>query len=283
MFIEIKNYIYETYVPLNWNGIILDRYLISNYGRIFDRENNCYVGYSIDKDGYYMASITVFGVGYKKIRVHRFELLSFDYNDNFMNLQVNHKDGNKQNLFIGNLEWVTPLRNTRHGWETGLNHNIGINNGNGKYDEQTIRNICELIDQGKTNPEIMNIMGIKDKKDRMRMSATLAGIRRGKTHIYISKDFSFMSGSVNKSYSEFTIHLLCQFLSDGNTYSYKDIMGLMHIPNEDRKLFKIFINDVIRKRTGKVITDEYYSSLSKPIIRENDELASCTFNDYRKL
>ena len=92
-----------------------------------------------------------------------------------------------------------------------------------------------------------------------------------------------MSGSVNKSYNEFTIHLLCQFLSDSNTYSYKDIMDLMHIPNEDRKLFKIFINVVIRKRTGKVITDEYYPSLSKPIIRENDELTSCTLNDYRKL
>ena len=26
VFIEIKNYIYETYVPLNWNGIILDRF-----------------------------------------------------------------------------------------------------------------------------------------------------------------------------------------------------------------------------------------------------------------
>ena len=273
----------EFFTPLNWNGKILKRYLISNYGRLFDRRDDTFVNYSVDKDGYFMASILVPGVGFKKIRVHRFELLSFNYNDNFMNLQVNHKDGNKQNLFIDNLEWLTPLGNTRHGWKTGLNKNIGTQNGNGKYDENYIRHICDLIDEGKSNPEIMNILNVRDKKERMRLSSTITGIRKGKTHTYISSNYSFMSGTVEKRYDEFTIHLLCKFLSDEREYSYKEIMDLLQIPNEDRKLFKVFINDVIRKRTGKLITDRFYPNLKQPITKDDDNLTSWTFNDYRKL
>lgn len=127
-----------------------------------------------------MASVTIPTYGYKKIRVHRFEYLSFYYNDNYMNLQVNHKDGNKQNLFIGNLEWATPLANTRHGWDHGLDPNIGINNGNAKYNDKIIHQICQYLDDGYTQSEICNLFNIQDKKERMRMSATVSGIKLGK-------------------------------------------------------------------------------------------------------
>ena len=52
---------------------------------------------------------------------------------------VNHKNGNKLDNRIDNLEWMTFEENNNHAIETGLNRNIGIKNPNSKIvlDTQT--------------------------------------------------------------------------------------------------------------------------------------------------
>lgn len=262
----------EQWTVLNWNGIIVHRYNISSKGRIYDTYKKEYVSYSTDKDGYYMASIFIEEneIGFKKIRVHRFELLSFDFNPNYMNLQVNHKNGNKQDLELSNLEWTTPIGNTRHGWDTGLNNNIGIYNGVGKYDDSVINKICEYIDSGLTNAEICNKFNIVDKKKRMSFSALISGIKSGKTHRNISTNYKFMAGEyVSNRYTLGFAELVCNFLSDNTRdFSYKEIMDLLEIPNSERKTFKIFIDDLIAGRTCKSITSKY--DLHKPRLDRDD-------------
>lgn len=67
-----------------------------------------YVSVSLKKDG-------------KELReyVHRIVAKTFIPNPNNLP-EVNHKDGNKQNNNVENLEWCTGIDNKKHAWETGL-------------------------------------------------------------------------------------------------------------------------------------------------------------------
>lgn len=69
--------------------------------------------------GYMCVSKVFSGKKRKKYYVHR--LVASTYLDNPENLpEVNHKDGNKQNNNVANLEWCTRSENRYHAYRTGL-------------------------------------------------------------------------------------------------------------------------------------------------------------------
>mgnify|MGYP004457772299 CR=1 FL=1 len=68
-----------------------------------------------DKDGYFIIKLR-HKFFYK---IHR--LVAQTFLENLENKHtVNHKDGNKQNNAIDNLEWATEKENTQHAYKTGL-------------------------------------------------------------------------------------------------------------------------------------------------------------------
>lgn len=67
---------------------------------------------NIDKDGYFRVALTT-NKKRKDYYVHRLVAQTFIKNTNNKN-QVNHKDGNKQNNSIDNLEWCTVKENIHH-------------------------------------------------------------------------------------------------------------------------------------------------------------------------
>lgn len=107
-------------------------YEVSNTGKIrsIDRiVNRSDTGYSLkysgqiikqtlDKRGYENVYLSINSKS-KRYRVHR--LVAMAFLDNPENKpQVNHKDGNKQNNHVNNLEWSTDEENRNHAIENGL-------------------------------------------------------------------------------------------------------------------------------------------------------------------
>ena len=67
-----------------------------------------------DKDGY-----LVIGLGKGNYKIHRLVALAFIHNTNNYP-QINHKDGNKSNNTVTNLEWCSNAENQNHAFKIGL-------------------------------------------------------------------------------------------------------------------------------------------------------------------
>ena len=108
-------------------------YQASNLGRIKSIEriakkeyrNNRIVKEKIikgskNKDGYLKIHISNKERNINKVvSIHRLVAKAFISNPNKLP-QINHKDGNKLNNSISNLEWCTNLYNQQHAWKNGL-------------------------------------------------------------------------------------------------------------------------------------------------------------------
>jgi len=100
-FKEISNYDNEIWKDFIFNERSIE---ISSYGRI--KLNNKLINYQ-DDTGYNRCSISG-----KKVMVHRLVAMCFLENKYKTKKIVNHKDSNKKNNHIDNLEWCTLSENT---------------------------------------------------------------------------------------------------------------------------------------------------------------------------
>lgn len=72
------------------------------------------------RTGYVQYSLCINGEQ-RTLLGHRLILSTFQPTDNESKMTVNHKDGNKMNNKLSNLEWMTIQENILHAWDTGLN------------------------------------------------------------------------------------------------------------------------------------------------------------------
>lgn len=125
-------------------------YQVSNLGRVksVERYINRYYSKHVERKMFIKEKILSFGytAGYplvslckngvvKKQSVHRIVAIAFIPNPENKE-QINHKDGNRANPSVNNLEWVTNTENQRHSWKY-LNR---VNPNKGKtFSEKTKR------------------------------------------------------------------------------------------------------------------------------------------------
>ncbi len=98
-----------------WNRVYWNtNYEISSYGKLKHiLSGRIHLGY-LNRDGYLYVNLIS-----KSAKIHILVLEAFDSKRPYK-LVCNHKDGNKLNNHINNLEWVTSSKNTKHAWDNGL-------------------------------------------------------------------------------------------------------------------------------------------------------------------
>ena len=101
-----------------------DGYFISNFGNVLSKKLKSprLLKKEEDVNGYYIYTLYK-NKGRCKKRAHRLVAKHFIEIPEWLNLNdaiVNHKDGNKKNNLVENLEWTDSFGNARHAWETGL-------------------------------------------------------------------------------------------------------------------------------------------------------------------
>ena len=88
------------------------KYQVSSWGNIRNAESGKVLKPFENSKGYLKIALYKNGKNYKK-RINRLVAMAFIENPDELP-QVNHKDGNKKNNSISNLEWVTNEENARH-------------------------------------------------------------------------------------------------------------------------------------------------------------------------
>ena len=111
------------------------RYKITEQGHVYSLLSGRYLSPTIrnksetrpkDRQNDYLA-IGLYKKGDRQAKLHSIHrLVAETYIPNPDNLpEVNHKDGNKRNNDVSNLEWSTRSGNAKHSWDTGLQKTSG--------------------------------------------------------------------------------------------------------------------------------------------------------------
>jgi hypothetical protein len=179
------------------------------------------------------------------ISVHKMVLITFiglpeDINKN----QINHKNGNKLDNNLYNLEWVTQSENQKHAIEIGLQPS-GEDRVNSIYTNDFIKYICILLHEGYRTKDIIYNITKKNNIEKCRLKNLIADIKGKKSWYFISKDYQ-----INKNGIYILENRIQQLFINGfNTKEIKNV--LCDIYN-----YKPMSNTYITEITSKLkITD----------------------------
>lgn len=129
---------------LEYQGNTFDRFEVSTDGQIRNSKTQKIYKTFVNKNGYEQICVSLGCQNKKKVfKIHKAIAETFISNPE-NKPEVNHKDGNKLNNNVFNLEWMTSSENTRHAYDNGLaNARRGTDNPWAKLTEEDVRYIRE--------------------------------------------------------------------------------------------------------------------------------------------
>lgn len=223
----------ERFVDLSFLGFELNRYFISNYGRVYSKVSNKFLKLQVSTHGYYYIAL---GASNREF-VHRLVAKAFVYGESNERNCVNHIDGNKMNNYYKNLEWCSKAENNRHAYSTHLNNCIGENCRSAKLTNEQVHHICKLLEKSDNIWDIIDSMKMERTMNNYEI---IRSIRKGYAWKSISKDYKINQTDYPiDSIPEFTVREICKCFEDG-----------MKIPETYEKVFK-------KKYTNSKDCDKY--------------------------
>lgn len=186
--------VHEVFKPItSIPGVNPYRYMISNFGKIYDNTLERYLKITKRDDEYLTVSLNTNGKP-KSYLLHRLVALEFVEGDT--SLIVNHLDGNKSNPFFMNLEWTTHSGNNIHAFRHGLMPK-GEDTSLSVITNEQAELICKCLDEQKlTYAEIAEVAGIISPD----ASSLISSIRRGVVWRHISRKYNFSKNYKGEHY-----------------------------------------------------------------------------------
>lgn len=121
-------------------------YEVSNLGRVRRVDTGRIRSAILMKStGYLIVSMTRPGGERKLAAIHRLVAFAFLGEPPEPNMQVNHKDSDRANPRLDNIEWVTVSQNISHGYSHGKCNAVGSANGYSKLTDEAVTEIRRVI------------------------------------------------------------------------------------------------------------------------------------------
>lgn len=118
---------------------------------------------------------------------------------------INHKDGNKTNNHVSNLEWVTNAENIKHAKDNNLLC-VGTDKSD-LYTDAQIKTVCRLLESGLRVVDISNTTNVCQK--------TISMIKNRKQWTHISKHYDIKNTDTKLSVD--TVRWICFCLQSGKS------------------------------------------------------------------
>lgn len=127
---------------------VKDYYTITSDGEVFSDNSGKMKTRNKPGAEYQIINFSLLNGKKRTFRLHRLVMMAFNPIENMDEFEVNHKDGNKLNNKLDNLEWCTSSENQLHAFKTGLQKaRKGSKSNFAKLNKKDIQNIFELRKQ----------------------------------------------------------------------------------------------------------------------------------------
>ena len=235
--------------------ILPNSYFVSVNSRVFSAVSNRMMNPTLAKDKGYLVLNFKTKTGKSRVQqLHRLMMLTFMYYPGAEKLQVNHKDGNKLNCALYNLEWITIIGNNEHAQESGL-----LRSGDqcdwAILTEKDVREICQhLVD--KDYGTLANLAAHYNVS-----TTTIGDIARRISWKHISCNYDF-NYEIRGHFSEEQVRYICsvfEAMKNTQTFAYCYYYIIINLGLEDNRNIRTRIQKLYNKDPSSFayITSQY--------------------------